>query len=97
MENKYEILINKENPIDEKIYKTFELIEILNVDDEKIKIEKLTYDNYLKLNKELLEKENIEVGISNSFRDLEKQEEICKEYVKLYGEELAYKLAAIPG
>ena len=52
MENKYEILINKENPIDEKIYKTFELIEILNVDDEKIKIEKLTYDNYLKLNKE---------------------------------------------
>lgn len=97
MENKYEILINKENPIDEKIYKTFELIEILNVDDEKIKIEKLTYDNYLKLNKELLEKENIEVGISNSFRDLEKQEEICKEYVKLYCEELAYKLAAIPG
>ena len=97
MENKYEILINKENPIDEKIYKTFELIEILNVDDEKIKIEKLTYDNYLKLNKELLEKENIEVGISNSFKDLEKQEEICKEYVKLYGEELAYKLAAIPG
>lgn len=97
MENKYEILINKENPIDEKIYKTFELIEILNVDDEKIKIEKLTYDNYLKLNKELLEKENIEVGISNSFRDLEKQEEICKEYVKLYGKELAYKLAAIPG
>ena len=97
MENKYEILINKENPIDEKIYKTFELIEILNVDDEKIKIEKLTYDNYLKLNKELLEKENIEVGISNSFRDLKKQEEICKEYVKLYGEELGYKLAAIPG
>ncbi len=97
MGNKYENLINKDKPIDSNFYKNFELIEILNVDNEKIQIEKLTYNNYLKLNKELLEKENIEIGVLNSFRDFKEQEEICKEYVKIYGEDLAYKLAALPG
>lgn len=97
MYNKYEVLINKENKIDENFYKQYELIEVLNIDGEKIKIEKTTYENYLGLKNELLEKENIELGILNSFRDFKEQEEICKEYVEIYGVDLAYKLAAIPG
>ena len=97
MYNKYEVLINKENMIDENFYKQYELIEVLNIDGEKIKIEKTTYKNYLALKNELLEKENIELGILNSFRDFKEQEEICKEYAQIYGVDLAYKLAAIPG
>ena len=46
--NNYEILINKENKIAEDFYKNFELIEILNVENQKIQIEKLTYEKYLK-------------------------------------------------
>lgn len=94
--NDYEILINKENKITEDFYKRFELIEILNVESQKIQIEKLTYQKFLEL-KEKLKEENIEVGILNSFRDFEEQKKILNEYVEFYGEEGAYKLAAIPG
>lgn len=95
--NAYEILINKDNKIDENFYKNFELIEVLNVENELIKIEKKTYENYSKLKEFLISNENIEIGILNSFRSFEEQERICREYVRIYGEELAYKLAAIPG
>lgn len=97
MDCKYEILINKENIIDEFFYKNFELIEVLNFERKYIKIEKKTYEKYLELRKELLEKENIEIGIDNSFRDFKEQERICKKYIKYYGKEEAYKLAAFPG
>lgn len=95
--NNYHILINKENLIDREFYKNFNFVEILNVENDIIKIEKLTYEKYLELKIELKEKENIELGILNSFRTFEEQEEICEEYVKIYGEEDAYKLAAVPG
>ncbi len=94
--NKYEILINKENKISEDFYKNYELIEVLSVENQKIRIEKLTYKKYLKL-KEILKQENIELGILNSFRDFEEQIKILKEYIEFYGEKDAYKLAAIPG
>lgn len=97
MINKYEVLINKENKVDENFYKNFELIEVCNVENEIIKIEKKTFEEYIKLKECLIEKENIELGILNSFRDFETQQKICEEYVELYGIDLAYKLAAIPG
>lgn len=94
--NNYEILINKENKIAEEFYKNFELIEVLNVEMQTIKIEKTTYEKYCELKKRL-QKENIELGILNSFRDFKEQEEILKEYIEIYGYEEAHKLAAIPG
>lgn len=97
MNNKYEVIINKDNKIDKEFYKNFTLVEVENIDKEIIKIEKLTFENYLKLKENVYKNEKIELGILNAFRDFEEQEEICKEYVKIYGEELAYKLAAIPG
>ncbi len=95
--SKFEILINKENRIDEEFYKKFKLIEIKNFENETIKIEKRTYKEFLKFKKEVFKKENLEINILNSFRDFKEQEKICKEYVEFYGENLAYKLAAIPG
>lgn len=94
--NNYEILINKKNMISEDFYENYELIDVLNIENENIKIEKLTYENYLKL-KDILKNENIELGILNSFRDFNEQKKILKEYIEYYGEEDAYKLAAIPG
>lgn len=94
--NKYKILINRENKISEDFYKNYELVEVFNVENQKIKIESLTYQKYLEL-KEKLKQENIELGILNSFRDFEEQKQILKEYIEIYGEEGAHKLAAIPG
>lgn len=95
--NFYEILINKDNKIDENFYKNFDLIEVLNVEGELIKIEEKTYENYSKLKECLKVNENIQLGILNSFRSFEEQKKICEEFVKIYGAELAYKLAATPG
>lgn len=97
MKRDYVILINQDNVIDRYFYKNFELIEVKNVEQKSIKIEKKTYENYLKLKKEILKKENIEIGIDNAYRDFEEQERICQKYIKYYGEKEAYKLAAIPG
>lgn len=75
--NFYEILINKDNKIDENFYKNFDLIEVLNVEGELIKIEKKTYENYSKLKECLKVNENIQLGILNSFRSFEEQKKIC--------------------
>ena len=56
--NNYEILINKKNIISEDFYENYELIDVLNVENENIKIEKQTYESYLKL-KDILKNENI--------------------------------------
>ncbi len=95
--NKYEVLVNKENYVDKEFYKKFKLIEVKNFENEIIKIENKTYKEFLKLKNKVFKKENIKIHILNSFRDFEEQERICKEYVEFYGEDLAYKLAAIPG
>ena len=50
---------------------------------------------WINLLKDILKNENIELGILNSFRDFNEQKRILKEYIEYYGEEDAYKLAAM--
>ena len=65
------ILVNKENKIKESFYKYLELVEI----DNNLKVEKETYENYLKL-KEFLKENNIEISINKAYidREIEKSE-----------------------
>lgn len=65
------ILVNKENKIKESFYKYLELVEI----DNNLKVEKETYENYLKL-KEYLKENNIEISINKAYidREIEKSE-----------------------
>lgn len=97
MIEKYAILVNKEKPISENFYKNFQLVETTDVENKTIKIEKITFDNYIKLKNYLSKNKNLKIGILNSFRDFEEQKKICEEYEKIYGTEKAHKLAAIPG
>ena len=63
------ILVNKENKIKESFYKYLELVEI----DNNLKVEKETYENYLKL-KEYLKENNIEISINKAYIDREIEE-----------------------
>ena len=63
------ILVNKENKIKDSFYKYLELVEI----DNNIKVEKETYENYLKL-KEYLKENNIEISINKAYIDREIEE-----------------------
>ena len=55
------ILINKDNPIKQKYLDKLDLIEVKDVIDENIFVDKETYNQFLKL-KEYLEQKNIIIG-----------------------------------
>ena len=58
----YLIVINKDNLIDTSYYKNLELVWCGDVLGESIKVEKLTYNNYIKL-KEYLKSRDIPVRL----------------------------------
>ena len=83
---KYTILVNKNNIFKEKYISKFELVETTNIDNNKILVEKETYNSYLKL-KEYLKTIDIEIGIDSALRTTLDQEEIYNYYFEKYGKE----------
>ena len=61
------ILINKDNPIKQKYIDRLDLIAVKDVINETIYLDKETYDNYLKLESFLKEK-NIIIGLASGYR-----------------------------
>ena len=89
------ILINKDNPIKQKYIDRLDLIEVKDVINETIYLDKETYDNYLKLESFLKEK-NIIIGLASGYRTVERQQELLEEYKEKYGEDYANKIVAPP-
>lgn len=89
------VLVNKENPIKNNYLKKIELIDIKNIFDEDIKIEKETYENFLKLQK-FLNSIEIEIGICSSYRSIEEQKDIENYYLNKYGREYCNEFVAPP-
>ena len=80
----YLIVINKENLIEDSYYKNVEMIDCKNIIDEPAKVEKETYNAYLKL-KEFLKEKNIFIEIDTAYRTIEEQQQIIDNYTKKYG------------
>ena len=74
MLDKYTVLINKQNPVSKDFYKNYEIMETSGVENDIVKIEKLTFEKYENLKKYLNKTENIEIGILNAYRDFNEQE-----------------------
>ena len=89
------ILINKDNPIKQKYLEKLDLIEVKDVLNENIFVDKETYNKYLEL-KEYLEQKNIIIGLASGYRTIEHQQELLEEYKEKYGEEYANKIVAPP-
>lgn len=89
------ILINKDNPIKQKYLDRLDLIAVKDVINETIYLDKETYDNYLKLESFLKEK-NIIIGLASGYRTVERQQELYEEYKEKYGEDYANKIVAPP-
>lgn len=90
------ILVNKENKFKENYLKKIELVNTKDIENKDILIERETLENYLLL-KDFLKEKNIEIGIDNSYRTIEKQKEIYNEYKELYGSDYRDKIVAEPG
>lgn len=89
------ILVNRDNPIKNNYIKKIELIETENIFNEKILIEKETYENFLKLQK-FLNSIEIEIGISSAYRTIEDQEKIENYYQEKYGEDYCNEFVSKP-
>lgn len=93
---KYEIIINKANPIMEDKLKDYEQVEVLDNAITGVKIEKETYKNYLELKENLLQRGYF-INIRSGYRSFSESEEIYNSYKSTYGEDYAEKYVAKPG
>ena len=86
--NKYEILINKANPIDEEYLSNYEIVDVQDNLFKNVKLEKETYENYLNLKKNLLER-GYYINIRSGFRTFDESNNIYFEYMKKRGKSYA--------
>lgn len=93
---KYEIIINKANPITEETLNKYKQVEVLDNAISNIKIEKQTYNSYLKLKENLLER-GYYINIRSGYRSFSESEEIYNYYKNTYNEDYAQKYVAKPG
>ena len=92
---KYTTLVNKDNKIKDNYYKNCKLIDTKNELDEDIKVEEETYNNFLLL-KDYLKELNIYIDIDDSYRSIERQEELYNYYLKENGQDYCDKYVAVP-
>ena len=93
----YLVLVNGDHRLPRDFARSVELVTVENAVGEPIQVEKKTYEAFLRLQKDLLENDGIAAGLSNSYRTVERQEEIFARYTREFGLDYAKKYAAKPG
>ncbi len=93
----YLILINEDNRLPDGFEDTIEIISVKNAFDEEYKIEKKTYEAYLRLREDLLTNDGIHIELDSVYRSVERQVMIYQSYIDEHGLEYAKKYAAKPG
>jgi len=91
---KYTLLVNKENKIKDN-YKC-NLISNKNELGEEFQVEETAYNNYLLL-KEYLKEININIDIEDSYRSIERQEELYQYFLEKEGQDYCNNYVAVPG
>ena len=94
--NKYEIIINKANPISEEIIDNYNIVKVENNLYQGIKLEEETYKSFLKLKQNLLER-GYYINIRSGFRTFNESQNIYNNYVAKKGKNYAEKYVAKPG
>ena len=92
----YSTLVNKDNKIKDNYLDRIDLVETIDVDSEKVNVEKTAYQAYLEL-KDFIQERGIEIGITSSYRSIEYQKQVYDEFVVKYGKEYADNYVAVPG
>lgn len=95
-DNKYEIIINKANPIEEDFVNNYKLTQVKDNLYNGILLEEQTYNNYLKLKDNLLQK-GYYINIRSGFRSFTESENLYNSYAISNGKEYAEKYVAKKG
>lgn len=75
-EDIYLFVVNKQNKIPRNWSRVMQIDTVRNCLNEKIRIEHKTYEQFLLLQKELLDKEGIKIEIDDAYRSIKEQQEI---------------------
>ena len=92
----YLVLVNKKNKLPDDWEKMVELVDVKNIWDEDIKVEKEAYESFKKLREELL-KEDVDIELESCYRSVKEQQEIWDEFEKEHGIDYVKKYVAVPG
>lgn len=94
MNNKYLILVNKENPMkNEELYEKV-LCESIYANDRTL--EKKTYEHFLKLS-DFIKEQGYTIAIESGYRSSEYQQKVWDECLELHGLEHTKRFVAVPG
>ena len=94
--NKYEIIINKANIIDEQVVSKYNMVDVEDNLYNNIKLEEETYNNYLKLKENLLQK-GYYINIRSGFRTFNDSKNLYNYYSSKKGKAYAEKYVATAG
>ena len=94
--NKYELIINKSNPLDEYTLNNYVIVDVYNNAFDNIKLEKKTFNEYIKLKANLLERGYF-INIKSGYRTFDESNEIYNYYKEKNGLDYAEKYVAKPG
>lgn len=95
-EDKYSIIINKANPIGEDLVNNYTLVTVQDNIYNNIKLEEETYNNYLKLKTNLMDR-GYYINIRSGYRTFNESTLIYNSYVKEKSIDYANKYVAKPG
>lgn len=80
----YAVLINKDHPIKDNYYKYVDMVNYVDIYNNKILIERETLKAYLLL-VDFLKSKNIDIGIESCYRNFDEQKDIYDKFVEKYG------------
>ncbi len=90
-DNKYEIIVNKKNPVSENIVKNYEQVTLKDNLYGEIRLEEETYKNYMQLKKNLSER-GYYINIQSGYQTFDETNSIYKEYENKNGSKEAERL-----
>lgn len=93
----YLILINGEHCLPEGYENTVELICAKNAAGSQYRLEKKTYEAFLRLREDLLKNDGIQVELISAYRTIKEQRAFFENYLNKFGLEYANKYVAKPG
>ena len=95
-DNKYEIIVNKANIINEEMVNNYKIVNVENNLYNNIKLEEKTYEQYLKLKENLLQR-GYYINIRSGFRTFSESNNLFNYYFASRGKEYAEKFVAKAG
>lgn len=91
------VLVNKDHALPDDWENKIELEGATNTKGDYVEVDKIAFDAFAELQKDLLENEGITIELNSGYRSVEEQQAIWDQFMEEYGEEYVLEFVAEPG